>query len=369
MSEPVVITAAQARAWILTKQGLAGPAVSRPNDVVGRVFAVQTQYASSLPVAVAARGATIRPNWDCRALARGEIVKTWSVRSTLHAHLPDDYALMLEALGAAKRENFLRWMHGQNGLGRAEVERLEGHMLDALERGPLTREALHARVPEFREFEMTGWGGDVMGLAYQGRLRLLTPVRGPTLFQRCEPPAQTRDVFSARVELLRRYLLAYGPATLADFLYWSGLKAGETTRVLATLAPELREVQVEGLRGTRWVVASDEPPNDRARFSSRLLAKFDPLVMSYRDRRLFLSDSAAPKVFRKAGQVEATVLQRGRLVATWRLEKAGAKGATIRISPLRAGGRLDIAALAPAAQRLGKTLGLASVTLNLARTG
>ena len=55
----------------------------------------------------------------------------------------------------------------------------------------------------------------------------------------------------ALIELVRRYLVAFGPATPADFAAWSGLPAGEVRHAWATLAPELEKVDIE--TGPAWL--------------------------------------------------------------------------------------------------------------------
>ena len=64
----------------------------------------------------------------------------------------------------------------------------------------------------------------------------------------------------------------------------------------------------------------------------KLLAKFDSYVMAHRDKSLYLPEILAPRVFRPAGQVEASILIDGRICGTWRAERAGKK-LTVRLEP------------------------------------
>src|SRR5437868_14418044 len=110
MSEqPLLISQKQARAWLIAGQGLDTP-FATPEEAVHALFAVQTQYAASLGVAIAARVKRMKPTWPDQAFNRNPtLVKTWSLRSTLHAHLVSDREL-LKAFSKPRYEQFLGWM-------------------------------------------------------------------------------------------------------------------------------------------------------------------------------------------------------------------------------------------------------------------
>jgi hypothetical protein len=55
------------------------------------------------------------------------------------------------------------------------------------------------------------------------------------------------NVEQARVELVRRYLRAYGPARLEDIVWWTGVPAGEVRHILETLGREVVRFSVDGL--------------------------------------------------------------------------------------------------------------------------
>src|SRR5687768_4047159 len=93
------MTIAEARRRILSQQGLI-EAFADPLRAVRAMVAVQTQYAASLPTAVAARTKKLPKDWEASVLVEnGPIVKSWSVRHTLHAHLREDHALILGCIG------------------------------------------------------------------------------------------------------------------------------------------------------------------------------------------------------------------------------------------------------------------------------
>lgn len=317
---------------ILGRQGLA-ELQADPLALAQRLICVQTQYAASLPTSLTARGIELPFAWDTQALDAGHLVKCWSVRGTLHAHTQDNYVLMLEAVGARRRERHRAFMMSSAGLDEAEVQRLEDGLLQALESGPKTRQELHEHVPQFKAMDWTGWGLDVGGLAAEGKLVVHTPEKGPTYFRRTQPPTLQRTELEARCEMMRRYFRLYAPATLTDFAYWSGLPVADAKACFNHVRKELMECEVEGMKGTRYLPVEDEGSLDWPEIEGvRLLAKFDVAVLGHRDKSLLLDERQLKMVSRAAGQIEAVILEDGRATGTWRLERSGKRG-TITVEP------------------------------------
>jgi hypothetical protein len=349
-----VLTLEEAQARVLCAQGLSEP-FTDPEAAVGACIAVQTQYAMSLPVAAAARTKGQKSDWDERALAAGgSLVKSWTLRHTLHAHAREDHALILGAVGERFYNHYLTRPYWKSVL---DVESTEKEILQAIGERPLSRTELHDKVPELKKVDYAGWGMDVMGLAFRGRLCVIG--RGSEQ-KFCAIEAQ-RFHESAMEELLRRYVRSYGPATLKDFAYWAGVPLGEIRRAFDGIADELEPVEVEGLPGRRYLLRSAEVGSSLP--ALRLLAKFDPLMMAHADKRMFLREEDRKAVFRKAGQVEATVLIRGRVAGTWRMASKGRR-LVVSVEPIRKISKADMGRLEREGLRLAKALGLESAEVS-----
>jgi|GEM_PF-2503711 len=339
------ISQAQARGAILSQQGLLTP-FSSPFDAVHAMVAVQTQYAFSLPAAVATRLAKGSPGWEVAALAPGgSLVKSWSLRNTVHTHLPEDHELLLGVIGERTYRKYVAWMERQRGIHPSTFEEL---ISEALADGPLSRTELHARVPILKTIPGTGWGLDVMGLALCRRLSIV----GQGSEQAFAMLSSSSSSFESG-QVLARYLSAFGPATIADFSHWTGLPQGEVRTYLTSCAP-CERVTIEGMKGERLALPSsfDVEPS-----GVRLLAKFDPLILAHKDKTLFLAEEHRKAVFRIAAQVEATVLSEGVVCATWRLERKSAR-ANFVFEPLRRLGKREIGRIEKESASLAKKLGL-----------
>ncbi len=199
---------------------------------------------------------------------------------------------------------------------------------EALAKGPHSRSELHEAVPELKNLPWAGWGQDVMGLAFQQKLCVVG--RGASQkFAQLEPV----NCAATLGGLLRRYLQGFALGTVKDFTYWAGLKAPEARQAFEELEPEIHAFAIEGKTATYYCLNEASAPLQAA-LGVKLLAKFDPLIMAYRDKSLLIPEESVKRVFRKAGQVEAVVLSDGVAIGTWRLSRAGSH-ANISVEPFR----------------------------------
>lgn len=117
----------------------------------------------------------------------------------------------------------------------------------------------------------------------------------------------------AQAELIRRWLARFGPGTLADLKWWTGLTVAEVKRALAQINPA--EVDLDGTPGL--VLADDVDPvaaPDTA--EAVLLPALDPTPMGWQQRGWFLG-SHGPELFDRNGNVGPTVWWQGRIVGGW----------------------------------------------------
>lgn len=366
--EPIAISQKQARAFLISSQGLAEP-FPTPEETVHRLFCVQTQYAASLGVAVAARVKRMKPSWPDDAINRNPtLVKTWSLRSTLHVHHVSDRALLKSFNGPAYQK-FLGWMKTYQDKD-IQTHDNEERMLTVLASGPKTRQELHDAVPQLKELGWTGWGADVKGLAFKGDVIFAPSGQGPARFAMAEqwlgPMPQTEMSYQDAVTaVLRRYLRSHGPASLIDFRVWTGASAVACRAALASLKDEITPVNVAKMKDLRYVLTEDVDRlmNVKRASGVRLLAKFDPLMMAHWDKQLYLPKQHHKTVFQMAGQVEATVLIDGIVAGIWRITTKGQSG-TIAIQPFRDFTEREVARIDKESQRLRRALGLKEMAVD-----
>jgi hypothetical protein len=168
-----------------------------------------------------------------------------------------------------------------------------------------------------RAFRLTGVAGVFCVAPRTGRELLL--VRAD---QRLGYDLSTADRASARLELLRRYLAAYGPSDPDGFAEWAGISPDDASRSWRAVQAELAAVTVAGRQC--WVLADevDALVSAPAVTGVRFLPPNDPYLLSRDHGDLVPDETARRQVW--GGQVGmGALLVDGRLLATWRSAKKG----------------------------------------------
>jgi hypothetical protein len=123
---------------------------------------------------------------------------------------------------------------------------------------------------------------------------------------------------AAEVELARRWLYSYGPATADDLQWWTGWTRTQTRRALIALGPA--EVDLDGQPGI--ALADDLDPVPSAEPWLALLPGLDSTPMGWQRRDWFLGEHAG-RVFDRNGNVGPTLWWDGRIVGGWAQDPDG----------------------------------------------
>jgi hypothetical protein len=149
-------------------------------------------------------------------------------------------------------------------------------------------------------------------------------------------PAPPIDPFEARLELARRYLHVFEPATADAFAGWAGIKRSEAHAAFDALGASLMPVRTP--IGHAWILSEDEPafgePAGPAA-PARLLPSGDTyFLLKGADRELLVPEADRRRQLWTPRVWPGAVLVAGEIVGTWR--RAGAVvivGTGRRLSP------------------------------------
>ena len=153
---------------------------------------------------------------------------------------------------------------------------------------------------------------------------------------------------AAEVELARRWLQAYGPATPDDLRWWAGWGKTQLSRVLTELKPA--EVDLDGVPGI--ALAGDLAPAPEVEPWAALLPGLDSTPMGWQQRDWFLGEHG-PRLFDQSGNIGPTIWWDGRIVGGWAQDRGG----EIVCRFLEDAGADAAAAAETAAERLAGLLG------------
>jgi len=320
---------------------------ARIDDVVSIADAMVALHAtdpSTVFLSAAARMATPSVERLERALYDDRLlVRTLCMRRTMFVlpvpMVPVVQAACTDALVPGQRRRTLAMLE-QNGVPDpdAHLRALELATLATIdEQGQATGAELSKLVPDLRQQLLVGvgtkWEGTI-GLTTRVLFLLSTEqkiVRGRPkggwtssqyrwspmsswLPETVTPP--TAD--EARVELSRRWLQAFGPATVADLKWWSGLTLGQVRKALGAL--DVEEVDLDGTAGI--VLADDVDPTAAPEPWVALLPSLDPTTMGWHQRSWYLGEHGKA-LFDTNGNAGPTVWSDGRIVGGWAQRKTG----------------------------------------------
>jgi len=148
---------------------------------------------------------------------------------------------------------------------------------------------------------------------------------------------------------VRRYLLAFGPATRADIAYWSGLSRARLDYALGELDPELRHFRDE--KGRALLDLRRAPlPDPETPAPVRFLPRWDASLLGYAppERERILPEMLRRKVIRNNGDVLQSVLVDGFVSALWTIDKK--RG--LELEPLRRLTKAERVAIGDEGERL-----------------
>jgi hypothetical protein len=122
----------------------------------------------------------------------------------------------------------------------------------------------------------------------------------------------------AQTELVRRWLAGFGPATVADVKWWTGLPMGQVRRAVA--AAGAVEVDLDGTPGL--VLADDLDPVPPPAPWAALLPALDPTTMGWAGRDFYLGPHR-PMLFDRNGNAGPTIWWDGHVVGGWAQRPTG----------------------------------------------
>jgi hypothetical protein len=287
-----------------------------------------------------------------RAFDEGSILRTHVMRPTWHFVAAADIRWLIELTGS-RVQRVMSTYDRQLGLDQRTLVRSTRLIEAALgDRNYLTRAELGERL------RRAGLTLDAIRLAHVAMYAELEGVicSGPrrakqstyALIAERAPNAISLSRNDALATLTRRYFSSHGPATIRDFVWWSGLPTADAR--LGLEMNNARRQEVNGL--TYWTIGNSSRGATRDDLV-HLLPIYDEYIVAYRDReavphaRLQISSPSRPT---ESVTFQHTLIINGRVAGTWRRMQSE-RAAAIEVIPLRRLSRTELRAVREAAAR------------------
>ncbi|HSL43751.1 MAG TPA: winged helix DNA-binding domain-containing protein [Anaerolineales bacterium] len=332
---------------------------SQPAEVVEWLGPVQSQDYAGAKWALAQR--LEDPTTDAaieKAFNEGKILRTHMMRPTWHFVTPTDICWMLE-LTAPRVRVAMAHMDRQLGLDRAIIKRSNATLKKALQGNQQLMRSELGPILEKAGVSVEGYRlGQLMGHAELDGVICSGARKGKqftyALLEERAPHARKLQRDEALAELTRRYFRSHGPATLQDFVWWSGLTMTDARKGLEAVNSEFEQEVVDDR--TYWFAASTSGKRRSAR--AHLLSSYDEYTVGYRDRSAIFDVSHTGKLsaFRESVLTQVILID-GEISGTWKRTIRKSK-VTVELAPFTELTSAHNQAVLAAAHRYGTFLDL-----------
>jgi hypothetical protein len=303
----------------LINQKIANTDFKSAGEIVSWMGAIQAQDFSMAKWAAGLRiqestAEDIEASFD-----KGEIIRTHVMRPTWHLVAAGDIYWMLE-LTAPQIKAAMKSRHKELELTEPLVAKCFRIIEKALiKEHNMTREAL---VMEFDKAGFTGNNNryahillkaEIEGLICSGPLKNNKP--SYTLLSERVPVRKVLSKEESLAELAIRFFRSHGPATLKDFVWWSGLPVTDARKGLDAVKSGLFSEKT-GLE--EYWFANPSSNRSAKKTSIHLLPAYDEFLIGYRDR-----SASLPVLHNKAtvsdnGIFYPIIVRNGKVIGLWK---------------------------------------------------
>lgn len=310
----------------LINQHIAGTKLKAPKEIVSWMGAIQAQ---DYPMAKWAVGVRLPGSTDKQieaAFNKGEFLRTHVLRPTWHFVSSDDIYWMIQ-LTAPHIKNSLRTRRKFLEIDETIIRKSSKILEKALLNGEqLARDELFIRFGN-EKIETAGQRGvhllmeaELNGLICSGRIK--NKQRTYALFDERVSRKKSLSREEALTKLAAKYFSSHGPATMQDFVWWSGLPVRDARKSIEMIKHDFYSEKM----GSKiyWFKYSAESPV-KYKNETYLLPAYDEYLISYKDRSSALEFQDHKKTVSSNGIFRPSIIVRGKVAGIWKKIMKGEK--------------------------------------------
>jgi len=330
-----VLTQTELNRATLSRQLLLERSDLDPVAATERIGGLQTQEPASPYVGLWSRLADFKTAALDRAIHDRHLVKAGLLRGTLHLVSAEDYLRLRPAIRVT-----LQGLAARDQYRNAEVSDIDS-LIDvamAFATEPRDNAAMHDRLEALAAAEGRT-STDVWWRVRREGAFIRAPSSAPWSFDRRPTYVAAgawlggrafADEAASLEHLVRRYLGAFGPATIGDLRGWSHVATARLRPVIARLADVIGLHDDNG-RTLLDLADAPRPPADIGA-PARFLPMWDGALLGHEDRSRILPHAFRKAVISRNGDVLPTFLVDGRVAGLWWVEPDG-EGTRIALEP------------------------------------
>jgi hypothetical protein len=307
----------------LINQQIAGSQFGKVQDLVGWMGAMQAQDFNMLKWAVGIRIPESTNQAFLEAFNQGKVIRTHLLRPTWHLVSSNDFYWMLD-LTSPHLKIMLRRRLRELELTQPILNKSKSIIEKILGNGNfLTREEIMVQL-ENSGISTTGQRAphilmdcELDGMICSGPLK-----EKKQTYALAEERVSVKNLLSREeslFELAHRYFTSHGPASLQDFIWWSGLPVRDARKALEMIKPDFASIESESQ--IYWFSEKTTGSEITIPDSAFIIPAFDEFIISYRDRSDAMLAEHHKKAISNNGVFRPTVVVNGKVVGIWRSNK------------------------------------------------
>ena len=292
--------------------------ITSPQKLVAHMGAMQAQDYLMAKLAVGLRLQHATDAMIVDAYNKGEIIRTHLMRPTWHFVSSDDIYWMLE-LTAPQIKTLTKSRNKQLELDEDILRKshviMEKHLLDGAD---LTREELtqlyqneNIRTNDNRLSHLL-MHAELDGLICNGAIK--GSKLSYTLLEEKVPVKKLLSREESLAELANRYFTSHAPATMRDFIWWSGLSVTDARKAIEMIKSGFVSETFDG--EIYWF--KDYLTESLHNQSVYLLPAFDELLIGYRNRTATINENLNKKAISENGIFRPIIVVNGQVVGIWK---------------------------------------------------
>jgi hypothetical protein len=332
-----------------------------PSQVVAWFGAMQAQDYASVKWAIGLRCCRATDAIIEQAIVKKTIVRTWLMRGTLQIVAASDVHWMLELLAPRIIANSAR-RYQQLELDDTTFVHSYETLTKELQGGKqLTRAEIMLGLEQAGIYTTDQRGYHILRRAGLEELICFGPIQDKqetfVLLDEWVPHSKNMKRDEALAELAGRYFGSHGPATLQDFIWWSGLKVADARTGLEIAKTRLHQETIQGQ--TYWLPQNNSILKNPSP-TVYLLPAYDEYFLGYKARNAVLDTKYDKQAVSSNGVFRPMVVIDGQIVGIWK--RTYEKGSVIITpSPFKSLTKAENQALLAAANQYGAFLGLSVI--------
>jgi hypothetical protein len=317
----------------LFNQQLADPKFKKPEQVVSSLGAMQAQEYTMAKWAIGLRSSALHDSDVEKKFNEAKILRTHILRPTWHFVCPEDIRWLINLSGPrvhAANAYMYRTLELDSSVFNKAAKILEKQLTG---KNFQTREALNEELAKNKIIASGLRLGYIFMHAELEGLICSGPREGKqfTYALLDEQVGKTKSITreEALAELVRRYFFSRGPATVVDFVKWSGLTVKDAKQGVSDLGNKLSKFSLDGQEYfyRDHVIKSF---NDTATF---LLPDYDEYGIGYKDRSVYMPQTKAmQQKFTASSEYAHWLIVDGRFAGRWE-RKQKTKSVDVRVIP------------------------------------